>query len=207
MLWTDVVGYLASFLIALSLTMSNIWRLRWVSLGGSITMAIYGLLIGSFPVILLNFFVAGTNVFYLVCMSRKKDYFTLLKVSRSNRDFLPRFLAFYDLDLKQHYPNFVPAWLESCDVYFILRNMVSVGLFAYRPRSDGVVEIVVDYVIPDYRDLKNAWFVYAYQKAVLFSDGDQRFETLGSTPVHRKYLRRVGFKPDANDPTRFWKEI
>ena len=56
--WQEIVGYTGSVLIALSLMMKNIVRLRKVNLFGASTFAIYGLLVDASPVLVLNSFIA-----------------------------------------------------------------------------------------------------------------------------------------------------
>ena len=48
---TELIGYLASALIVVSLAMRSVVRLRTISLVGSVTFVVYGLLIGSWPVV------------------------------------------------------------------------------------------------------------------------------------------------------------
>lgn len=203
--WIDIIGYTASVLIALSLTMNNIWRLRWISLFGSAAMILYGALICSYPVIGLNTFIFGVNIFYLYQIWRQEDYFTFLEVTPQNSAFLPKFLDFYRDDINAHFPDFDWAQLQDSKIYFILRNMVSVGLFVYEKYPDGIINIKLDYVIPNYRDLKNAHFAFRAQRDIVHEKGYRRLMARSATRVHQKYLRQMGFKPDAHDPTLFWK--
>ena len=50
----EIFGYMASILIALSLMMSNIKRLRWINLFGAAALSFYGYFIDAFPVFILN---------------------------------------------------------------------------------------------------------------------------------------------------------
>jgi len=63
--YIEWLGYLSSVIVAISLTMSSITRLRWLNLVGGISFAIYGFMIGSFPVGLLNVFMIGVNLYHL----------------------------------------------------------------------------------------------------------------------------------------------
>ncbi len=59
------LGYLASVLVALSMTMRSLLKLRVINLIGAILFAIYGLVIGALPVAALNFFIVLVNIYYL----------------------------------------------------------------------------------------------------------------------------------------------
>ena len=54
-------GYAASVVVAVSLLMSSLIKLRWINMVGSLMFTGYGLLIGAYPVALLNFTIAGAE--------------------------------------------------------------------------------------------------------------------------------------------------
>jgi hypothetical protein len=95
MAWVDIIGYAGSVLIAVSITMNNIWKLRWINLFGAGTFAVYGLIVKAYPVFVLNSFITVVDIFYLVQMSRRKDFFTLAEVPKGSYMFLNKFLEFY----------------------------------------------------------------------------------------------------------------
>jgi large-conductance mechanosensitive channel len=60
------VGYLASVVVAISLMMADIKKLRWWNLIGAGLFVAYGLAIDAIPVALVNFFIVIIDVYYLV---------------------------------------------------------------------------------------------------------------------------------------------
>ncbi|WP_226565685.1 hypothetical protein [Shewanella chilikensis] len=64
------VGYLASVLVAISLMMSNIKKLRWWNLLGAVLFVAYGMAIAAYPVALVNFFIVLIDAYYLVKLYR-----------------------------------------------------------------------------------------------------------------------------------------
>lgn len=64
------LGYLASVLVALSLTMRSLLKLRVINLVGAMLFTLYGLVIGALPVAALNFFIVLVNIYYLHQMFR-----------------------------------------------------------------------------------------------------------------------------------------
>ncbi|ASJ97743.1 YgjV family protein [Shewanella marisflavi] len=64
------VGYLASVVVAISLMMSNIKKLRWWNLIGAALFVAYGLAIDALPVALVNFFIVLIDAYYLVKLYR-----------------------------------------------------------------------------------------------------------------------------------------
>ena len=64
------VGYLASVVVAISLMMANIKKLRWWNLVGAVLFVAYGLAIDAIPVALVNFFIVLIDAYYLVKLYR-----------------------------------------------------------------------------------------------------------------------------------------
>ncbi|GGB54140.1 YgjV family protein [Shewanella inventionis] len=69
-LW-EWVGYLASVVVAISLMMSDIKKLRWWNLIGAALFVAYGLAIDALPVALVNFFIVLIDIYYLVKLYRE----------------------------------------------------------------------------------------------------------------------------------------
>lgn len=69
------LGYLASSLIAISLLMNSIVKLRWFNLIGSILFSAYGFAIDAIPVGIINAFIALVNIYYLVKIYSDREVF------------------------------------------------------------------------------------------------------------------------------------
>ncbi|RJX75454.1 hypothetical protein DZ860_01875 [Vibrio sinensis] len=68
----ELLGYAASIMVALSLTMKDIVKLRVLNFIGCALFTAYGLMIDSWPVVLTNGFIACVNVYFLTKMWRAK---------------------------------------------------------------------------------------------------------------------------------------
>ncbi len=205
--WQEIVGYTGSVLIALSLMMKNIVRLRKANLFGASTFAIYGLLVNAYPVLALNSFIALVDIYYLVDIYRTKDAFSLMPVLDPKHPYLNKFLDFYSDDIKKFSPEFNRDKIEEANYYFILRNLVPVGIFIYKVRSLNEAEILLDYSIPDYRDLKNAEYLYYAALEFLKEKGIKNLIAKSEVDKHRNYLMRVGFKEDTENKNIFRKKL
>ena len=205
--WQEIVGYTGSVLIALSLMMKNIVRLRKVNLFGASTFAIYGLLLNAYPVFVLNSFIVLVDLYYLIDIYRKKDAFSLMPVLDPNHPYLNKFLDFYSDDIKKFSPEFNRYKIEEANYYFILRNLVPVGIFIYKLRSLNEAEILLDYAIPDYRDLKNAKYLYYAASEFLKERGIKNLIAISEVNKHRNYLKRVGFMEDSENKNIFKKQL
>lgn len=68
----ELLGYAASIMVALSLTMKDIIKLRIINFFGCALFTAYGLMIDSWPVVLTNGFIACVNVYFLIKMNQDK---------------------------------------------------------------------------------------------------------------------------------------
>ena len=204
---TEIIGYSGSILIATSLTMKNIFKLRKINLMGALTFALYGLLLPAYPVLVLNSFIIIVDIYYLAGMYLKKDAFNLMPVLDPTHPYLNKFLDFYSNDIKNFSPEFERNKIKDANFYFVLRNLVPVGIFIYRETSSDVADILLDYAIPDYRDLKNAEYLYFAQSKFLKDKGIKYLTTEVSVKKHRKYLKKVGFNEVSSNKNIFKKNL
>ena len=202
--WLEILGYAASVLVAVSLTMSSIVKLRVFNLIGAVTFAVYGWLVGAYPVLAVNAFIAVVNVVYLLRMRRLEDSFELLEIARHDNRYVGRFLDFHAADVARFFPCFERERLEGASIVFILRNMLPVGLVVCRA-DDREAVIELDYVIPSYRDLQCARYFYRAFGASFRERGVTCFTAHAAAPEHAKYLERMKFLPDTERGPGFYR--
>lgn len=63
--YIELLGYLASSIVAVSFLMKSITKLRLINTIGAILFVIYALAIQAVPVALINLFVVCVNLYYL----------------------------------------------------------------------------------------------------------------------------------------------
>jgi hypothetical protein len=187
----EILGYVASVLVAVSLTMSNVRRLRWLNLTGAVAFVAYGAWLRAWPVFAVNLFVAAVDVYYLERMAHQRDFFTLLEVD-GVMPLLRKFLRFHEVDIRRFFPAFGPDAPVPAG-FFVLRNLLPVGVFVYDDRPGGEVEILLDYVIPEYRDHKNGEFLFRILNE-RFSGSRAAFVVKTSVASHAAYLLGQGFE-------------
>lgn len=74
----EMVGYLGSILVVVSMLMSSVIKLRIINTTGSGIFAIYALIIHSYPTALMNFCLVGINVYNLVRLMRTDQSYDLI---------------------------------------------------------------------------------------------------------------------------------
>lgn len=194
----ELLGYVASGVIVLSLTMTSILRLRLVGLVGATLFATYGVLVDAFPVVLTNVVILGLHLFFLWKAWTDDEYFTLLEV-RPDSYYLDQFLTFHGDDIRTYQPQFAHDADGGGLALFILRDMVPAGLLLGRSQDPGVLDVELDYVTPRYRDLKAARFLFDHNRAAFLGRGIDTLRAEAETDAHRRYLERIGFSAVTGD--------
>ncbi len=203
----QIIGYIGSVLIALSLMMSNIVRLRWINLFGAGTFATYGLLIGAFPVFALNGFIVLVDLYYLINISRQKDAFELIQIDAYQSPFLKMFVKYHKQEISNFFPDFDLSKLNNPRSIFILRNLMPVGLFICLPYKN-MLEIKIDFVIKEYRDFKNAHYLFHSGSEMFKEQGFQAFIIKSEIDAHVNYLKKLNFSIKKIDDTEwYYREI
>ena len=186
------IGYIASVIIALSMTMNSIVKFRWINLAGAITFSLYGFLIGALPVGFLNGFIVCVDVYYLFKIYSKKETFETLEVRADNK-YLLRFLEFHNKEIQKYFPGFAYKPELNTISFFVLRNMAVAGLFLAHREDGNVLKVALDYVIPEYRDFKNGRYIYLRLRRRFIDDGFDKVISLGHSEKYARYLKKNGF--------------
>lgn len=188
----ELIGYIASILVAASLMMSAIVKLRVVNMIGAFTFAIYGVLIGSIPVAAMNGFIVLINIYYLVKIVSDKEYFHLLETQK-NESYLLAFLNYYRESIQTAQPGF-SFDKEYNFSLFILRDMVPAGLLLGELNQDKTLMIHLDFVIPDYRDFKIGQYLFTQNRAYFRNHGVESIVSAAGNSDHNRYLEKMGFR-------------
>lgn len=192
--WVEVIGYVASALIVASLTRTRILHLRILSLVGSVTFIVYGVLISSIPIVLTNVVILGINVFHLWKIYTLHEDFSLLQV-RPDSAYLRRFLDFHAEEIGATQPDFTGV-REGDTVLLVLRDLVPAAVVV--GATEGThFRVFLDFAIPAYRDFKMGRWLYGRRRDVFADLGVERVVATGPTAAQRDYLRRSGFEQES----------
>ena len=213
----EIIGYAASFFVALSLVMVSIVKLRILNLAGCLFFTIYGILIGSFPIVLTNSLISVINIYHLAkAFMPSLEEFTYLKIGEQRRQKLLDFVEAQEKDIRRHFPLFRRRELEEgfnrdAWVFLALKRFQTIG-FAYLQRAstidpaslreeerpamthmrekllpEAILYLHIDYVSPEYRDIGLANLFYRRLAGEL--DADIRYIAALSPTNHAKNRR------------------
>ena len=200
------IGYAASLIILVSLLMTNVFRLRVINGIGSVLFGAYGWLIGSWPVCVINLVIAGIDGWYLLQALRISAFFDLAPAESVGAEYLKRFFLFHERELKKYAPGLTLEELQDACTCLIFRNLLPVGLFSYR-RNGPDAQIVIDFMIPEYRDFKAGRYLYRTKRMFFKEQGIKRFLATARHPSQPKYYLKNGFVRAAGAPDGFVNEL
>ena len=193
-IYIEILGYVAMVLIAVSLMMTSILRLRFFNMLGAVIFSIYGFIIHAYPVGVLNGLLALLNLWFIARMLRAKAFFQILPL-HPDSDYLRYFLDFYGQQIRNILPEFAYAPSENQITLFVLRDCSPVGVFIAEKMPDGVLRVVLDFVIPNYRDLALGRFLFIDQAGFFQRQGVREIVVAPRTKDYGPFLIKVGFKP------------
>lgn len=191
MSWWEVVGWLGSAILVLSLLQTVIWRLRLINLAGCLVLIGYNTVVGVWPMVGLNIVLAGINIVYLFRMAKSRhaaEHYDVVQVTRDDA-YLRHLLQRHRRDIARFNPLFDVS-TDTDEAYLIAQGDELVGV-VLADIDDGVARVRLDYVTPRFRDLSPGEFVFGPQGA--FAGRDIR-RVVTPPGMLRPYYEKLGFR-------------
>lgn len=204
----QIVGYLASVLLGISLIVNSDLRFRWFSLFGCLTFVIYGILIHAFPVLLTNAVLFLINLYQLIKIYRTEEDFDILPFHPSD-EIINKFVRFYEQDLKSYFPFFQLEGVDNDFHFMVLRDMAIANIFVATIDKNGDAVVKINYTTPKYRDYKVGHYIFNKEKQYLISHGIKRliYHDIYNKE-HEHFIKIMGFqKQQLNGKEIFKKDL
>lgn len=194
----EVVGWVGSGLIVLSVMQSRMLRFRWMNLAGSLIATVYNALFGIWPFVAMNAAIAIISAYWLSRLYREaKDpaVYQVLPVPPDD-PYLQHVLHVHAADIALHAPDFTaapPSGDERRASFIVVRGDEAVGVVALRDAGNGIGDVELDWVKPRFRTFTPGQFVYR-DSGALPAAGFRRVTLRPHDATDREYLRRAGFR-------------
>ncbi len=185
----EIIGYIGSALVLVSMLMTSVVRLRIINLTGSIIFAGYALAIRSYPTAIMNICLAGINIFHLVRIFREEKAYTLIETD-INDGYFSYLLKDNIEDINYWFPEFSPEGISADIVYLICCESKPACLFLGKETKPGEVEVLLDYATPAYRDTSVGHFLCSHMAGAGY--GSLIFRQ--NSAEHVPYLEKMGYK-------------
>ena len=193
--WTEIMGYIGSALVLISFLMTSVVKLRVVNMAGSIISCTYALIIGSYPLALMNFALVLINLHFLLkARQTSEKHYTLVETQKSDA-VLRHLLLKYTEDILACFPGLKVDPDTVDDAYLILCDDAPAGVVLGKREGD-TLHLLLDYSLPPYRDHSLGRFLLeAFPRK-----GIRTLIFTGPTEKHRGHLEKMGFEaqPDGS---------
>jgi len=186
------IGYAASTLVLISLSLSSLVKLRIYNFFGSSIFSFYGFYIGALPVGIMNLLIALFNIYYLRFLLFKKELFDVIKANEQD-EFLNLYLDYHRKDIERYFPQFNHSKVKDGLILLALRDAKVAGVFLVSAPENNEVEIVLDYVTPEYRDYKTGRFLLQKYQQQYAQSIVTSLACRSSNSKHINYLKKMGF--------------
>ena len=191
-----LIGYLASFFLALSLLVNNYIKFRYLNSVGNIIFIIYGVMINAWPIIVTNAVLQMINFYYLYKIHHTTEDFDLIEFSGEER-LVYKFLHFYEKDIKRYFPQYVHTNGSNNLRFVVLRDLVLANIFVAELKESGDAFVKLNYTVDKYRDYKVGKFIFNKENKFLVSKGVKRLVYSESIyKQHQKFIMKMGFKKE-----------
>lgn len=189
----ELIGYLASAMVVVSLSMTSVVRLRVISLAGSAAFLVYGTLIESVPIVGTNLAIACLNIWFLWRELRGGRDLGAVVVPNDS-PFLVDFLGHHADDIEGFQPESDPSELAGFAMV-LTRDGLPAGV-VLGDREGATLDVTIDYVLRAYRDSRLGRWLYGPGARAFKAAGIERVTATASNEAHSSYLVRVGFEYD-----------
>lgn len=187
----EMIGYLGSALVLVSFLMASVVKLRVINSVGGLIFAVYALLIHSYPTALMNFCLVGINLYYLRRLRQQDRHYTLIEEKKDSA-LLQAFLEYYKEDIAGCFPGLNITAKEADTVCLVCHDMSPAGVLLGKAKESGVLEILLDYSTPEYRDCSVGSYLYSR----LPERGVRRLVYAQEPGKHEAYLKKMGFSQE-----------
>ncbi len=193
----EFFGYVGSVLVVVSMLMSSVVKLRVINMVGSVISGTYALIIGSFPLALMNISLIIINGINLYKLLMNKQTYDLIETGAGD-GFLTYFLDHYQADIRSFFPGF-DGRVEGRNVAYIIScGGDPAGVLLGDIDDAGVLEIALDYTTPKYRDCS----VGRYLMEMLPKLGASKLVLPQPDQQHIPYLEKLGYQKQGDSYIR-----
>ena len=131
-MYIDLLGYVGSFIILVSLTMKSIVKLRWINAFGSAVFVAFAFLTRSTPTIVMNFGIIAIDLWYVLRLTHSRKDYRLVKAERGSA-YLEFFYQMHQAEIDVIFGD--EAFVEAKGFsYFVCDNEIA-GLFAWKENT------------------------------------------------------------------------
>ncbi len=182
----EAFGYVGTVLVIISMLMTSLVKLRIINMCGSVISTIYSIIVGAWPIVVMNTFIFGINMYQVIKSLKKRNDLTCVP-ARYDDGSVKHFISLCRDGIKAEIPEYDFNIDENSEVHLIYRESTLISIFAGKTEAETFIADM-NYTLPAYRSNIDER-IFAYFK----EGGMKKISTLGGTNSHNEYLKKLGF--------------
>ena len=185
----EIIGWIGSGIVVISMLQQRITRLRLVNLIGCIVSVVYSVAIGAWPLAGLNAALSVIQIYHLAKLwgtRHDTSSYRAVEVEASS-EIVAHVLSEHAEEIRTFFPSFRDP-SGSTSAFLVMHGDTVAGLMLATQNGD-VADLDVDFVIPAYRDLTPGEFVF--RRSSMWQDKGVR--TVRAAVGGPDYYERMGF--------------
>ncbi len=194
----DVIGWLGSAILVVSLAQTRVLRFRVLNLLAAVLLVAFNAAVAVWPMVALNVVITVLDAWVLLRLARTRHderAYEVLPIAPGEA-YLGHLLARHASDITRFNPDLPADVRARADLAFLTLNQgETVGVvLARRTGREGEAQVLLDYVLPRFRDFTLGEFVFR-QGGPFPALGVRRVLAPAGMRESSAYLRAVGFRP------------
>lgn len=197
--WLEIIGWVGSALVVLSLMQARVLRFRWLNFVGAVIATGYNAVIEVWPFAAMNGAIALIDAYWLWRLYREAhdgEVYQVVAVAPCEA-YLAHVLRVNAADIAATHPDFDPdATGDARRAWLVERGDETVGVVVVS-LAGGTAVVNLDWVSPRFRDFTPGEFVHR-DSGIFTALGVDRLVVPASEAADRTYLKRMGYAPDGD---------
>lgn len=185
----ELVGYLASLLVLISLLMTSVVKLRIINSIGAAIFTVYAIFIKSYPTAAMNFALIVINLYFLWKVLHTKKLLSYVELQPEDSA-LQHFITFYKEDIARSFPDYDFVMDSRHRCWLVYADANPVGLMVGCVSEPDTLGVSLDYACPSHRDCSVGTYLYGCLK----EQGIRQLVAASDVQSHTRYLLRMGFE-------------
>ena len=196
----EIIGWSGSALLVISLLQTRVMRLRVLNSAASAVLVGYNAALAVWPMVAMNVVLVAINLTVIWRMVRQRHDARAYDVVRVGVDeaFLARLLRRHAEDVGRFNPPAEDLLAQAEHAFLVTSGDEVVGVVLSRAGdAPDEQQVVLDYVLPPYRDFTPGEFVFAAD-GPFAQMGARRVVASPAMAASSAYLAAVGFETDGD---------
>lgn len=179
----EIFGYIGSALVVVSMLMTSVTKLRIINMCGSVISTIYSVIVGAWPIVIMNGCIMAIN-FYHVVLSVKDKLELTYAVAKGNDTSVRQFVSLYENVITSKDAAYTSNITENTDALILFNDSEIVSVFAGKIEAECFA-LDFCYALPEFEK-------GAAVTALEFFKANGISKLCPTSPAFSKELRRLG---------------